>query len=158
VVDRPSALLDPARLALHLRIARSLGPATLLRAPNVIARGSSPRPRLCRLGLAGRALSGGELAPLATRGAPLDGFSSAEALAQGYDLACGLAHSSAFVADISGTSSCTAPSACTPTPVTPVPIPAPQPPGCTPCDPRPGFACPLVARPAVCVAEKAGTH
>jgi hypothetical protein len=39
----------------------------------------------------------------------------------------------------------------------PEPGPSPEPPRCAPCTPHPGFACPLTASPAYCVAARSET-
>lgn len=152
VVDRPSALLDPARVTLRVQATRSLGAATVLRVGDVLARGDAgSHPSLCDLRLDGAALQQTGLRALGGRGGALSGFGAAGAVAQAYDLACGLAHSSVFEADVKG---CSSEATCGAPAPTPEPVPAPRPPGCAPCDPRPGYACPLAARTDVCVASR----
>ena len=145
LVNRPSPLADPASVAVGIA-ARGLGGVSVHGVTDAIAR--KPRSaRLCDLPLDGRALAPGELLPLRSQGSPLAGFDTAAALAQAYDLVCGLEHDDAFTGQIEHPSSASEP---TPTPVPPLP-----PPRCTPCDPPPGYACPLVAHAAICVAALA---
>lgn len=166
VVDRPSPLMDPARVTLHLRSASILGAERLLAAGNVFAHLSATRPRFCALSSGGEALAGSDLLPLSHRGASLDGFDTVTSVAEAYDASCGLAYSRDFAEQVQGGGAecqtgatdtgglCCPPTAmCAPAP-TPEPVPpAPQPPGCTPCDPSPGRACPL-AHADVCVASR----
>ncbi len=149
VVNRPSALLDPVHVALRLYSSRALGRPrvfTLTDPFGVPHVGLTPA--LCDLPLHGGAsLAASSLGWLRTRGAPLGGFSPTAAVAQAYDVACSLPHEAAFAESVTG-------QAPVPTPAPPVPTPsppAPSPPGCTPCNPAPGYACPL-AFAAVCTA------
>jgi hypothetical protein len=176
VVDRPSPLLDP--LSVHLRVSarRSLGTPLVRQVNDPLTRPprhppGHPNRALCDLPAHG-ALIGSRLRPLSSRGAPLTGFDAAEAVAQAYDAACGLPVASSFMRAVApssggcstGTSSsgavccpptaiCAVPPGSPPTPTpSPPPSPTPEPPRCTPCDPRPGYACPLAARVSVCAA------
>ena len=147
VVDRPSPPLDPVRVALRLRSSRVLGrPRVFSLTDPFSATHARLTPALCGLSLHGAAsLPASGLGRLRTRGAALGGFSPTAAIAQAYDVACALPYEAAFVRSVTGQ----APAPALPTP-TPAP-PAPSPPGCTPCSPAPGYACPL-AFAAVCTA------
>lgn len=167
VVNRPSALLDPTTVRLRLRALRVLGTPVLKRIVDPL---THPRtgltPALCDLPLHGAAaLGASSLRALASRGAALRGFGSAAAVAQAYDLVCGLPHLSAFEQAVRQgacsstgtlccppTAICATPPETTPTPTPTPPVPAPSPPGCAPCNPRPGYACPL-AMASVCPAS-----
>ena len=97
LVNRPSPLLDPSSVTLSLSALRALGePAVRKLADAFAQKAAAPTPALCDLPLHGAPLSGSLLSVLGSRGAPLAGFSAASALAQAYDVACGLAYSSAF--------------------------------------------------------------
>lgn len=129
LVNRPSALLDPVSVDLSLIARRSLGePAVRTLADPFARTEASGKPALCELSLHGAPLRATELTVVGSRGAPLAGFSAASALAQAYDVACGLAYSSAFARAVA-------------------PQPSPAPPvGKVPgegCAPTPGRACPL---------------
>jgi hypothetical protein len=130
VANRPSPLLDPAHVALTVRARRALGPATVLSVRAVLSsHGSVARPRLCNLALDGAPLSPQGLTVLGGAGERLAGLGGAEALAQAYDIACGLPNPGTLRGALS------------------LPVGG----GCTPCYPRPGFACPLVkATGAIC--------
>ena len=173
VVDRPSPLLDPLSIHLRLSARRSLGAALTRKVTDPLTRPAGhPSPALCDLLPHGGAVSGSGLHALGSRGAPLAGFGAADAVAQAYDAACGLPYASAFkqavepssgacptAAAPSGALCCPATAICAvppgsppaPTP-SPAPTPTPEPPRCTPCDPPPGYACPLAARPSICAA------
>jgi hypothetical protein len=170
LVNRPSPLLDPLHVHLRLSTARALGTPILWRLNDPLSHPpSDPPPALCGLPLRGPALSGSDMRRLSSRGAALSGFDAPSAVAQAYDVACGLPHAAAFETAVTGRCSpgevahgtlccpanaiCASPPTPTPAPPTP-PVPAPPaPPGCTPCPPRPGYACPLVAAPNVCIAQ-----
>jgi hypothetical protein len=158
LANRPSALLDPVSVHLRLIAVGTLGAPVLRHLTNVLS-GDDTRPPvgLCSLTAVGRPLAPASLRPLGTRGAAVAGFGMAAAVAAGYDGACGSpstsqAFRSALVGEAGGSSGsdggCTT-GACEPAPVPP----SPGPPRCAPCDPQPGFACPLVALAAVCVAS-----
>jgi hypothetical protein len=155
LVDRPSALADPASVSLSLLSPPAFGKpvrrigldpfheagATFLKQPAV---GRLP----CAIGGKDTVLIGSGLTAIRTRGAPLSGLSSADAVADAYDALCGLSYPASFKAAVDPESPCTQGQTCAPKPV------EPHPPGCTPCDPRPGAACPLSGSPDVCVAEQ----
>jgi hypothetical protein len=137
LVNRPSPLLDPSSVTLSLSALRSLGEPALRRVADAFAQKAAPTPALCDLPLHGAPLSGSELSVLGSRGAALAGFSAASALAQAYDVACGLAYSSAFARAVE-------PEASPAPPVGKVPGEG--------CVPTPGRACPLAlerVRPGV---------
>jgi len=163
LVNRASPLLDPVLVHLKLAAKRALGPATIVTLENPLTPVSSASARtgartkasLCDLPLHGSPLAAGQLRALGSRGSPLDGFAAASAVAQAYDLACGLPHASAFkqlVERPSASSQPPTPTAptqppptttlTTPTSTTPTPSP---PVGTLPgegCQPAPGYACP----------------
>jgi hypothetical protein len=142
VVNRPSPLDDPVDVHVRLMARAALGAPVVWKLTDPFAHANGdPTPALCDLPLHGfSSLSGDELLPLRSQGAALPGLSAASAVAQAYDVACGLPYESSFQRDvISGMGS--------PTP--------PVPPGCMPCDPAPGYACPLV-QPSICVAGAMG--
>ncbi len=157
IVNRPSPLLDPARVRLLLRTPVSLGRPVVrvLSDPFTRPGGSSP-PALCNLRLHGAALSASELLTLHTRGQALAGFDAASALAQAYDVVCELPHASSFEQAVERSAPSTPapvapePPITTPTPTVPTPVP---PVGKLPgegCEPKPGYACPAgVGRAAV---------
>jgi hypothetical protein len=157
LVDRPSPLLDPASVALRLSARRSLGEPTSWKLTDLFAHPLTMAGRApCGLPLHGSPLSGSELRALGSRGAPLEGFATADAVAQAYDVACGLPYSSSFkelIAELGSGSQPPTPVAPTPEPApmpTPTPAPLPTPPvGKLPgegCVPTPGRACPEVVR------------
>ncbi len=131
VVNRPSPLMDPANVHLRITARQGLGTPVVWKLANPF---SQPHPgltpALCDMPMHGSAVSGSELLALGSRGAPPAGFGVATTVAQAYDVACGLPYEGSFAQAVTGS-------------------PAPRPPVCTPCDPRPGFACPLV-QPNVC--------
>jgi hypothetical protein len=152
LVNRPSPLLDPVSVHLRLKARTQLGVPVVHRLADPFARAASAsRPALCDLALHGTALSAAEVRPLLASGAPLSGFDAAAAVAQAYDVACALPYSSSFAQAVGQP----APESPSPSP-TPAPTPpAPGPPVCAPCDPAPGFACPLSIGPDICVAAAA---
>jgi hypothetical protein len=119
-------------------------------------------PALCDLSLHGLAtLRGSDLRALHSKGAPLSGFAPAAAVAQAYDVVCGLAHASSFESAVRqgscrqlGTLCCPPTAICATPPAAPAPTPpAPAPPEPTPappevtipgegCKPDPGYVCP----------------
>ncbi len=146
LVNRPSPLLDPVSVRLQLAVRGSLGEPVVHRLADPLTRPNAGRtPALCNLLLHGSALSASKLRLLRSRGAALAEFGAASAVAQAYDVVCGLPYASSFAQAVAG-------SAPAPTPGSP----APEQPGCTPCDPPPGYACPLMARPSICVAPAVG--
>jgi hypothetical protein len=164
LVNRPSPLEDPVTVRLRESARRSLGKPVLRRLSDPLSHPPTPAPALCRLALHGAALNAAGLHVLHVRGQAIAGFAAPAALAQAYDLACGLPHSSAFAqaigavpgsvcpepAKTEGTLCCPANAICAQPPTAPSP-PQPEPPACTPCQQRPGYACPLVARESICV-------
>lgn len=151
LVNRPSPLLDPVSVHLRLAAERSLGVPTVHRLEDPLARSAtSAPPVLCDLPVHGSPLAGSELRVLSSRGAAVTGFDAAAAIAQAYDLACGLPYAAPFRQAVEQSAS-TPPSTPAPAPpVTPSPpvstAPSPPPPvGKLPgegCIPRPGYACP----------------
>jgi len=134
---------------LRLSARRALGVPTTFKLANPFFHPKLARkPALCNLSLPGFTLDGSQLKALGSHGAPLVGFDVADSVAEAYDVACGLAFESAFKQAV-------AQPVVPPTPPTPTPVP----PGCTPCDPSPGTACPLAVQPGICVAsEMPGTR
>lgn len=176
LVNRPSALLDPAHVTLALHGAGELGAHETFRVENPFAQAVAATRGLCDLSASGVALAAGELRALRVVGAPLGHFDAAAAVAQAYDAACGLPYAASFKQLVTGeaTQSQPTPGQPTPTPpaqsptptqptapaptqpTTPTPppttSPTPGPPQCAPCDPEPGYACPDAAAPDICVA------
>lgn len=168
VVDRLSPLLDPAHVGVRLSARRALGPARLATAANPFAPTSAgAAPALCELPAAERPLREGQLLALGSRGGALSRFGAAAAVADAYDAVCGLPYPSAF--KLAVTEPCApalapygsligASCATRPTPESPSPSPGPEPPvtptpsppQCPPCDPQPGYVCPLALAPDVC--------
>ncbi len=147
LVNRPSPLLDPASVRVRLSSPRALGAPLVLRLSNPLARTAGAHaPALCDLPLHGSALGASELRPLRSSGSALDGFSARAAVAQAYDLACGLPHASSFAQAIAPTAPSPTPAPpVTPTPTTPTTTTPSPPPVRVPgegCEPRPGYACP----------------
>jgi hypothetical protein len=146
VLDRATALMDPARIGLSIRLPRPLPAPSVYTAPEGFPSNEPAiRPALCA---PGAQLEEGDLRTLSARGAALPGYSAAGAISQAYDASCSLPYQAAFEQAVEQT------------PVSPPPQPAPsppvgQPPGCQPCTAPPGYACPLLARPSVCVASAA---
>jgi len=146
VVNRPSALADPATVRLRMRSAGALGAHTQLvtsEALHAIGPGYGAN---CRLTNISTALTAANLRAVTSRGEPLAGFTSAGAIAAAYDQMCEhqdpeepTAHQ--FERDVEPNPPGSGP---TPTPAPPVP------PRCAPCEPRPGFACPLTPTPSIC--------
>ncbi len=181
IVNRPTPLLDPARIALRVQTLRSLGaPRPLSLANPFTQRVVGLTPALCDLPLHGApTLQGSALRTLRSQGAALAGYGPAAAVAQAYDVACALPSEAAFAQALGHPSGgecssvralCCPPNAICATPVQP-PAPAPTPPApgpppsCTPCSPPPGYACPLVASrvcpavlPAAARRASAGSH
>jgi hypothetical protein len=158
LVNRPTALEDPVSVELRLSTGGRLAEHWVLRVENPFAGTRAPAaPDLCNLATHGHTLQATDLTALRFAGAALDGFGVAAAVAQAYDVGCGLPYESAFKQVITGTSTQPQPAPPQPTPAPPQPQPTPpqptpEPPHCTPCDPQPGYACPLMARASICVA------
>ncbi len=148
LVNRPSPLLDPASVRLRVSARDWLGAPAIRTLGDALARSSAdPRPALCDLSLHGSPLTGQQMSALGSRGTALAGFDVASAVAQAYDVACGLPYASSFKQAVEQPS---------PSPSEPQPVPPePAPPHCPPCDPPPGYACPLALTPSVCVAAEA---
>jgi hypothetical protein len=147
VVNRPSPLLDPSHVQLVLRWQAWLGSPFRRAALNPLAVGAAPAPSaLCVLEGHDLPLGSVRLHVLGTWGTRISAITPANAIAEAYDASCGRPVESAFAQALSGACS----ERCEPTPTPP---PETAPPGCGRCDPRPGYACPLVATPAVCVAS-----
>lgn len=151
VVNRPTSLLDLTGVDLALSWREDLGSAFKHVSANPItAAGSGPRSSFCSLTPPGVSLSPSALHLLGSRGTKLGEASPSTAVAQAYDLSCGRPSDPAFRQAVTG--ACSAQTSCEPAPAPPEKAP----PGCGVCNPRPGYACPLVAAPAVCPAPVAG--
>jgi hypothetical protein len=141
VANRPAQPPVTAAVRLHAVAAGTLGSAALSRLEDPLgARRAAPR-GFCRFAVHGRAPA---LAGLAAHGAPVSGLSAAGAVAQAFAIACGLPHGTQLEAALAQPASEPAPPG----------GPGTEPPRCAPCDPKPGFACPLHASAAYCVAGK----
>ncbi|MCW3032923.1 MAG: hypothetical protein JWM60_1268 [Solirubrobacterales bacterium] len=159
LVNRRTAPAGPASVRISVRSRRSLGSfvAVKLRDP-LAARPSGTLVKLgsrselpCAIPRASSVLHASDLRQVGrARGAALAGYTPTGALAAAFDAACTAVDSSAFRQAVQGPGA-PAPG---PAPAPPPPVPVPGPPRCSPCSPRPGVACPLVAAEAVCVAGK----
>ncbi len=143
LVNRPSPLLDPVSVSVGLAAPWGLGAPIVRESADPLSRPAGARaPALCDLALHGAALGASKLRTLRTRGQALAGFNAANALAQAYDMVCGLPYSGAFKQALTSSA---APVSPTP-PESPAPSPVPSPPvGKIPgegCVPTPGYACP----------------
>jgi hypothetical protein len=153
LANRLSALLDPASVHLRISARASLGKPVLVHLTNLLySDDAHPPTGLCALTQRSAPLDPITVTPLAHRGTAVSGFSVAQSVAAAYDAACASnADAQAFKSALAAQP---APggcgSACEPAPAPP----APGPPHCAPCDPAPGFACPLRASAAVCVAGR----
>jgi hypothetical protein len=151
LVNRPSPLLDPVSVHVRLAVLRSLGEPSLRAFADPLVRGTGARaPLLCDLALHGSALKASEVRPLRSRGQGLAGFDAAEAVAQAYDVVCGLPHASAFEQAVEDAGSASPSPTETPSPTQPPSSPVP-PVGKLPgegCVPAPGYACPGAASAA----------
>jgi hypothetical protein len=138
LVDRPSALLDPASVELQVSARSVLGAPTVHELANLFARTApapSARPALCELALGKSGLGAGQLSVVGARGSQLARFDAVGAVAQAYDVACALPFASAFKQAVAPS-----PPASEPPPASPHP-----PVGILPgegCKPAPGYACP----------------
>ncbi|MGO9761706.1 MAG: hypothetical protein ACLP1Q_10665 [Solirubrobacteraceae bacterium] len=147
LVNRPSPLLDPVSVRVRLIARHALGAPLMRTSADPLTRPASAHaPSLCNLALHGSPLGASELRSLLSRGRALTGFDAASAVAQAYDVVCGLPFASAFeqaVAQSAVPSSPTSPES-----HVPAPTPSPAPPkGILPgegCKPEPGYACPGV--------------
>jgi hypothetical protein len=148
-VNRPTSLLDPASIRFTARAPANLGAAGVLRLTDPIAKPAAKQVPLC--GLAPHGVPPA-MSALFARGARVAGRGATGAIGEALRLSCGGSAAAVFVAAVKGTSEtgCGTAAGCEPAPVPP----APGPPRCTPCEPKPGFACPLVASAAVCVASR----
>lgn len=159
LVNRPSSLLEPTAVRLKLMARRSLGAASIRTLENPLASGSTAAERaraaakaaLCDLPLHGAALTARELSALSSHGSPLAAFTAAEAVAQAYDLACGLPVAPGFEHDIAPAAprgerpTGERPTSEQPTTTTTTTTTSPPPVGKLPgegCTPAPGYACP----------------
>jgi hypothetical protein len=135
LVNRPSALLDPVSVQVRLTALAALGQPAVRMLANPLARAAGAHaPALCNLPLHGSALRASEVRPLHSRGRRLAGFAAAAALAQAFDITCGLAHSSSFEQAVARPSA----------PSPPLP-PVGKLPG-EGCVPAPGYVCPAAYR------------
>ncbi len=154
LVNRPSALLDPVFVHLRLSARRALGAPRVRTLVDPFTRSAAAHaPALCNLALHGAALSASQVRPLYSRGSALAGFDAASALAQAYDVVCGLPHAASFEQAVEG-------SPAPPSPISPgPPAPSPSPPAPSPpppvgklpgegCVPAPGYACPAAVESA----------
>jgi hypothetical protein len=163
LLNRPSPLLDPASVGVRLTAPRALGAPLVVKIADPLSRSAAARSlALCNLAPYGAALSASELRTLRSRGEGLAGFDAASALAQAYDLVCGLPYMSSFAQAVAGSSSAPGPApAPAPSPPEPTPpTPSPTPPvGKVPgegCVPNPGYACPAAHRGSARAAVVAG--
>ncbi|MGD0455537.1 MAG: hypothetical protein ABSB69_18280 [Solirubrobacteraceae bacterium] len=163
LVNRPSPLADPVSVHLRLTALRSLGVPVVRRLGDPFRRHAGGRtPALCNLPLHGSALSASEVRPLHSRGQALAGFDAASAVAQAYDVVCGLPYASSFAQAVEQ------PSPAPPSPAPPEspspapPAPSPAPPGGKlpgeGCIPAPGYACPAAVRGAASAAAVDGAR
>ncbi len=157
LVNRPSPLLDPVSVHVRLSARRALGVALVSTLADPFTHPlTGPTSALCDLSLHGSPLGAHGVRLLYSRGHSLVGFDGASALAQAYDVVCGLPSAASFAQAVGQSSSPTPtppPSPAPTPPPSPAPVPTPGPPGCTPCDPAPGYACPLAVQPDVCAAS-----
>jgi hypothetical protein len=148
LVNRPSPLLDPVSVRLRITARRSLGAPVVRRLADPFTRPAGARtPALCNLPLRGSALGASQVRPLYTRGPALAGFGTASAVAQAYDVVCGLPYASSFAQAVEQSP----PASPVPSPAPPAPSPAP-PVGKLPgegCEPTPGYACPVAVASAL---------
>jgi len=161
LVNRPSPLLDPVSVSVRLTAPRVLGAPLVLKSIDPLTRASGARtPVLCDLAAHESALSASQLRTIRTRGQALVGFSAAGALAQAYDLVCGLPYSSSFAQAVASPSVSESPTPPESNPPVPSPVPSPKPPvGKVPgegCVPTPGYACPAAFRGSPRAAVLAG--
>jgi hypothetical protein len=162
LVNRPSPLLDPVTVRLRIAAWRSLGAPVVRRLADSFTRPvAGHTPALCDLRRHGVALTGSQLSALgAPLGTPLVGFSAANAIAQAYDVVCGLPYASSFKQAVERT----APAPVSPAPSEPVapapPVPPPAPPiGKLPgegCQPAAGRVCPAALRSAASAVRATG--
>jgi hypothetical protein len=173
---RPPGSLAPdlRRIGLTVTAARSLGAPSLRATSTPVVRPvGGVRPSICRLGLHGRPLGAGALQVMLGAGRTIPGFGAAAAVAQAYDLVCGLPYDPAFVSAATGCPAATIGGCCPPNAVCAAPAPGPgsspgttpptttpptpppgitPPPACPPCPPCGGRPCPLVPVRIACLA------
>ena len=150
VASRATKIMIPSSLRLTVAASKALGPVRIRRFTDPLSDRRAGPGWLCGMARAGAAPT---TRSLMSSGAPIAGYDPAGAVAQAFDVSCGLASSPSFVAALrqgAGEEPC-AGSPCAPEPE---PTPAPSPPQCSPCNPQPGRACPLTAVAALCVAGK----
>jgi hypothetical protein len=148
IANRPTNLAEPVSVRLGVLAGPGLGPVTVRRVENPVGHRPTAPAWLCGLASGGDAPA---LRALGAHGRPISGLGTAGAVTQAFEIACGLPAGPQLKAALA--------------PPRPVPAPEPAPPAperpeCAPCNPRPGYACPLAARPAYCVAvrEQTGAH
>lgn len=154
LVNRPTALEDPDSVRLRLSTGGRLVEHEVWRVENPFAGTLALADRdLCDLATGGQTVRAGDLAPLRSAGGALDGFGLTAAVAQAYDVACGLPYEAAFKQVVTGTAAQPQPAPPQPTPAPPQPAPAPPTPtppvGKVPgegCVPAPGYVCPGAVR------------
>ncbi len=128
LVNRPSPLFDPVSVGVRLTAPIALRSPLVLRSTDPLARPTGAHtPALCDLTVHGSTLSVSRLRVLSSRGQALAGFDAEGALAQAYDLACGLSYLSSFKQAVEQPAG----------PVGKIPDEG--------CKPEPGYACPLAA-------------
>lgn len=148
LVNRPSPLLDPASVRLSIAVRASLGAPTVRTLADPFTRpAAEPTPAICDLRRQRSAIGASELSVLGSRGVALAGLGAASAVAEAYDLTCGLSSASSFKRAIEQSSPAPLPAPASPEAPSPTPpAPSPAPPvaklpgeGCVP---TPGYACP----------------
>jgi hypothetical protein len=153
VNERPRGSLaaDPAAVGLRISAPRRLGAPAVSQVVDALGRPSGPAAAVCGLGARHAA---GDLRALLGAGRPLPGFGAAAAVAQAYDLVCGLPSDPAFAREVRGCAAgllagCCPPNAlCVAPPSPPPPAPVAPPPPMPPCPPCPRPPCgPQVACP-----------
>lgn len=144
LLDRATDLMDPVDIELTLHMGRAVGRPYLEQVTDGLAARQSSPSALCHPHSGQVPLTGSAFEGLYSFGQPLPGFSAEEALAQGYDLSCGLPFQESFKRSVGEQANSTPP----------IPEPGPpvkEPPSCGPCQAPPGYACPLQAHSSVCV-------
>ncbi|HUE25431.1 MAG TPA: hypothetical protein VMP89_01540 [Solirubrobacteraceae bacterium] len=156
VTNRFTRAEMPVKVRVTVRSAASLGRPVIRVRSHALGVPAARPAGVCSLTRGSVAVGAAALLPLSASGEPLEGFSTAGAVADAYNAVCGLPYSLAFRRAVSGTGAeCAAGSSCEAAPEpAPAPSPGPEQPKCPPCNPKPGYACPLAASPAYCVAAK----
>jgi hypothetical protein len=153
---RGSLAADRLRIGLRVALARGLGAPVLRQVVDPLTRpapGPHP-PTLCGLTRGAAALAPGALRGVLRSGTAIPGLDTAGAVAEAYDVVCGLPHTASFVGAVSQgcpaglVAGCCPPNAMCAAPPTgppapPPPPPPPPPPACPPCPPCLTAACPL---------------